>query len=251
MDPRNISVALASGLVLAVVFGFTRPQTDTVAERVKTVGTAMLAYSADFDDALPLQCPNVDGKWQSGKFQRKSDLTGALGSVWSIALLPYVTEGPAALRIEGPTFEIQGGEYPSAMSFNGLLHAVETSRIASSEFVPLVWTPFGKQNVSAVITTPVMMCQSTLPCNYFDLKNGQGSNMIAPPSLVIPELEALYVINVDLTLKRPAPKGENWTQAVYTSDPVGGTWTCFGADENGTTTGARSHPCYFRPDRTE
>jgi hypothetical protein len=251
MDPRNIAIALASGLGAAVVFGFVRPQTDPVAARVKTVGTAMLAYSADFDGALPLQCPKIDEKWAGSKIQRKSDLTGALGSVWSIALLPYLTEGPAALKIEGSTFEVQGGEYPSAMSFNGLLHSVKVSQVTHPELVPLVWTPYGKQNVSAVITSPILLCHSTQPCGYFEMASRQSGGMVSPQNLVIPEADALYAINIDLTLKRPAPKGSDWKEAVYSTNPEGATWSCQGKDQHGFTLGDRSFPCYFRPDRTE
>ncbi len=251
MDPRKIGFGLLLGFGLNVVLGFCSPQTDTVAERVKKVGTAILAYSADFDGAFPLQSPKIDGKWAANKIVRKSTLTGAEASVWPITLLPYLVEGAAALKIEAPTFTIKDGEYSSAMSFNGLLHAVKVSQVAKQDLVPLVWTPFGKQNVSAVITSPLLSCYTSLPCDYFSLRQSPSGAAVVPNNLELPEGEALYSINVDLSLKRPAPKGGDWKGAVYSNTPGGGTWMCVGQDENGFTTGGRSHPCYFRPDRSE
>jgi hypothetical protein len=170
------------------------------------------------------------------------------------SLQPYLVEGAAALKIEGSTFTVEGGEFSSGMSYNGLLHASGTAQIAKPELVPLVWTPFGKQNTSAALTTPTIMCSTSRPCYYFDLAQDLGGNASMPSNLKVSSESALYSINLNLTLARPTAFGRDWKEAIYTPKAEGqpaGTWQCFRKPRPNGTSDSHPFPCFFRPDREE
>lgn len=247
----SLAIALAAGVACATILGFAKAISDPVADKVKAVASAMLAYSQDFDGNLPLQGAKVDGKWTAGKYLRVSTQTGPEASIWANALLPYLTAGAATYTVDGPTFTVSGGQFPSAISYNGLLHGMGVSAVSSPALVSLAWTPFGVKNVSAAVTTPQLNCYSAADCGYSTPSFGLGGMMLMPSGLNVATEVPLYAVNLDLTLSRPVPEIANagdWKQGIYVTleTPRSKGWPMCTKDSQGTT-----FPCYFRPDRSE
>jgi prepilin-type N-terminal cleavage/methylation domain-containing protein len=154
----------------------------------KQTGTAMMIYTADYDDGMPSSYSKAaDGTvlwlvysgypagWDSAAFEAQDS------HAWGNAIHPYMKntdllEAPGIQRITMP--DVFGAPAyanprkrpaPASLVMNGLLHEYTLSAVAQPSRHVMLWYGFGKENlVGNVNLQPALICDqpAAVPCRF-------------------------------------------------------------------------------------
>jgi hypothetical protein len=280
---RSAAVVFAGSVVLVPMIAGARPTGDDgLAKRLHLLGTAFLAYANDYDGRLPLAYAIQGGVWQTNSAiptpadwrpsttpQQREGYSVA----WANSVVPYLGKAKGDLVLPRTTkhrHKDWDSDYAhpakpwsnTSLSFNGLLHAWETSSIAAPHKFPMLWSAWGNVQLEGYAhTSPALYCrlpETEQHCAYRPMDptsnsysvNGAGSILFQPYGSMQVVGRTAPFINADsavVFVKLGAVVGPKQTNKDV--DP----FTTY--DKRGRPSGTYwhdgAHPWLFRPDRKD
>lgn len=152
--------------------------------QLQQLGSGMLAYSWDWDDAFPLAAYHKPGDnfWVSGAAiptpancvdvspWNTPERIAISSALWRNSITPYTAAnnylpGAPQVSVTGDVFV--GTPLLNHSTYNGLLHAMHTYAVNSPNVVPMLWSGLQRVNLTGrAMASPGLLCDTNPTCKF-------------------------------------------------------------------------------------